>query len=285
LLLLGVAACAEAAPASRAAPTTATAPSSTAVASPAEPPGGDGSTGAAPIDPSEGGEVATEAGQVVDLRVVGFGAAAVAVPVGGAAPHAVAITAHGNYDRPEWECDYWKRLFPETFLLCPRGVPRSDPPAPDDPRFTYEDDRALEEEVEAGLAALRERYGERVDTEARLWIGLSRGAYLGARIAVRQPQRYSRLLLVEGGHDPFTFAAAKRFAEGGGARVELLCGQRSCTQAARRVAQRLAYYGVEARVDEVGGMGHGLSYDADRFVVAAKPWLLAGPTEPPEAAD
>jgi acetyl esterase/lipase len=77
------------------------------------------------------------------------------------------------------------------------------------------------------------------------------------------------VLLVEGGHDPWTPASAVAFARGGGERVQFLCGQRSCTLAAKNAAARLERAGVSTRVDEVPGMGHGLSLGVDPIVRAS----------------
>jgi pimeloyl-ACP methyl ester carboxylesterase len=176
-------------------------------------------------------------------------------------------------DRPDWECAFWRRLFPASFVLCPRGILRDDAP-PDDPRFTYEDDAALEREIEAGLAALAARFPARIDGAPMLWVGLSRGAFLGAIIAARQPARYPRMILVEGGHDPWAGPAAKAYADGGGRRVLFVCGQGACTFAARRAARSLEHFGVGARLIEVAGMGHGLNHDADAPIEAARDWLF-----------
>ena len=215
-----------------------------------------------------------DAGKSVDLPVAGFDPAVVAVPREGTAPHGVVIAAHANWDRPSWECDWWKRLLTRSFILCPRGVLRKDSPSPDDPRFTYKDDKALEAEIAAGLTALEAAFGDRVSVEPpMLWVGLSRGAFLGAQIATRQPARYPTMILVEGGHDPWTHSGAKAFAEGGGKRVLFVCGQGACTHLAKRAAARLEHFGVETRLENVPGMGHGLNGDADEPVQRALPWL------------
>jgi predicted esterase len=212
------------------------------------------------------------AGATVALDVAGFAAAAVAVPDGGARRSGVVIAAHGNYDRPEWECDFWKRLFEDAFVLCPRGIERLDAD-PGEDRYTYASAAALEAEVDASVRALEARFGEAVDARAMTWVGLSRGAFLGAVIAARHPARFPRVLLVEGGHDPWTPERAVAFAKGGGQRVQFVCGQRSCTLDARQAASRLERAGVSTRVDEVIGMGHGLNVDVDRYVHASMDML------------
>ena len=209
------------------------------------------------------------------MPVDGFGDAVVAIPATGDEPHPVVIAAHANWDRPSWECEWWKRLLTNAFILCPRGILRPDSPSPDDPRYTYENDKILEAEVDAGLLALSKRFGARVQTDKpMLWVGLSRGAFLGARIAVRQPARFPRMILVEGGHDPWTADSAKRYAEGGGDKVLFICGQGRCTIDAKRASRVLTHYGVETRLHDVAGMGHGLNGDADEPIQSELPWLL-----------
>ena len=223
----------------------------------------------------------TDAGTMIALTVDGCGDAVVAIPERGSAPHPIVVATHGNWDRPSWECDWWRRVFVRAFILCPRGVLRSDSPE-GDPRFTYVDDRNLESEAEAGLLALATAYTARVGTGANplravTWVGLSRGAFLGAEIAPRRAAVFPRLVLVEGGHDPWTFSNAKMFADGGGKRVLFICGQGACTTAAQKASRMLTHVGVSTRVEMVAGMGHGLSNDAAPIVRAALPWLMASP--------
>lgn len=222
-----------------------------------------------------------DAGKMVDLDVPGFGPAVVAVPVGGAAPAPVVVAAHANWDRPGWSCAWWRASFPRALILCPRGVLRPEAQSPEDPRFTYRDDEVLEREVDAGLAALRARWGLRVARGAMTWVSLSRGSYLGGFIAGRRPTDFPRLILVEGGQDPWTLAHAKAFAVGGGQNVLFVCGQAACRTESRLAASRLRHVGADARVVFVPGMGHGLNADARPIVAQQLAWLRHG-SEVPE---
>src|SRR5262245_9947598 len=68
----------------------------------------------------------------------GFGRAVVSLPLGSTGKRPVVIAAHGNYDRPEWQCEVWRGIVRNRgFVLCPRGVPRPDSPSRTDIRFTY----------------------------------------------------------------------------------------------------------------------------------------------------
>lgn len=212
------------------------------------------------------------------LDVRGFGAAVVVLPLGATKKRPVLIAAHGNYDRPEWQCQVWGEVVRgRAFVLCPRGVPRRDSPSPSDPRFEYASNEALEREVDAGVEALRARHPEHVDDGPLLWAGFSLGAIQGAVIAVRKPARYPRLALVEGGHESWTRARAAAFAKGGGTRVLFACAQAGCTAAARAALPALAKAGVAAR--EVHGQRHeGHTYvgEVSDAFTAAFGWLVEG---------
>src|SRR5947209_312381 len=116
------------------------------------------------------------------LPVVGFADAIVAAPRTNE-PRPVVVAAHGNYDRPEWQCEVWRGIVGDrAFVLCPRGRPRADSPSPDDVRFTYDGAASLAREVDAGLDALRARYGARVQDGPILYAGFSLGAILGVTL-------------------------------------------------------------------------------------------------------
>jgi pimeloyl-ACP methyl ester carboxylesterase len=109
-----------------------------------------------------------------------------------------------------------------------------------------------------------------------LYAGFSRGAFLGATIGASHPARFTRLVLVEGGHDPWTPANIKRFAEGGGQRVLFACGQYACLEAAQIKARALRAAGVDASVayaPHSGHISHARVADETR---RALPWLVGG---------
>jgi len=164
---------------------------------------------------------------MVPLVVSPFRDAMVSVPVGATEPRPVVVALHGNYDRPEWQCEVWRavtRAFP--FVLCPRGIPRPDAPPPLD-RWTYGKSADVRREVEAGLSALGQRFGEHVAPGPILYAGFSLGAIVGVGIVSDQAARFPRAVLIEGGHSQWTRERAQAFASAGG-RVLFACGQPSC---------------------------------------------------------
>ncbi|MBW2453040.1 MAG: alpha/beta hydrolase [Deltaproteobacteria bacterium] len=238
---------------------------------------------AAPADPP-----LTEAGQLVELEVPGFATAVVAVPAAAKRPWPLVIATHGNYDRPGWQCEVWHRTFAaRTFVLCPRGIPRPDSPSADDTRFHYQSNKVLERELDAGIAALSIRYAAHLAEGPVLYTGFSLGAILGVKIAARHPKRFPWLVLVEGGHDAWTSARVKAYADGGGKRVLFACGQKGCQIAAKRAARKLETAGIGTRVELSPGLGHSYGGPISQLVRNNLAWLLEGDDRwdlPPETS-
>jgi predicted esterase len=157
-------------------------------------------------------------------------------------------------------------------------VPRRDSPSADDIRFTYDNNQVLEREVDAAIAALGERFADHADLDRIVYTGFSLGAIMGVAIFGRgtNAARYPRAALVEGGHDRWTAASAKKYAEGGGRRVLFGCGQPSCVQAAKRASAFLEKAGVATRVVHGKNMGHTYDGAVAAEVRTAIPWLLEG---------
>jgi pimeloyl-ACP methyl ester carboxylesterase len=245
---------------SASATTSAAAPSASAAA-PAEP-------------PAIGGE------RFVSLDVPGFAPAVVAVPVGAHRARPIVVATHGNYDRPEWQCEVWADIVGDrAFVLCPRGDARPDSPAKDDIRFTYRSNQYLEREVDAALAALRASpHAPHLAEGPPAWAGFSLGAIMGVAIAARRPADFSVLFLVEGGVDRFTDEVSRTFAKGGGKAVLFACAQAGCGKTAQKRADRLTALGVRTRVVDAGNLGHRYDGPVADGVKAALPEFLEGET-------
>jgi len=213
---------------------------------------------------------------LISLPVDGYGSAVVSLPLGASGPRPVLVATHGNYDRPEWQCQEWRQVVENrAFVLCPRGYARSDSPGPDDVRFTYANNQALGSELDAALAALQARFGAHVDRGPLVYTGFSLGATMGVAIATRAPARQPVLVLVEGGSE-WTWGRAKAFAAGGGRRVLFACSQKGCTVAARQAASKLEAVKVGTRIVEKGGLGHSYGGPLNDPIREALPWLLEG---------
>src|SRR5688572_15144954 len=196
-----------------------------------------------------------------ELPVPGFGAAVVSVPLGARTPRPVVIALHGNYDRPEWQCEVWRGITGGLpWVLCPRGVPRGDAPKSAD-RWTYTTAAKVTEEVRLGLNALTERFPAHVDAQAPVFTGFSLGAILGVHL-LSAPDGLSRVqsaVLTEGGYAGWHKARAEAFATRGGTRVLFACGQSACRQASKQTAKVLQKQGVQVEIASGGDIGH--TYD------------------------
>jgi pimeloyl-ACP methyl ester carboxylesterase len=203
----------------------------------------------------------SDAGHARPLRLaVDKHRAAVVVPPQGEGPRPVVVALHGNFDRPEWNCETLPALVQgRAWLLCIRGIPRRDIPREHD-RWTYPNRRRVMKEIDAALAALERRFPRRVAKDPLLLAGFSLGAILSARFAVAAPKRFPLLYLVEGSHRVWTPKNIRRFAKGGGKAVLFGCGRRGCGAQSRRICRGLKKHGVWCSEVTVPTLGH--SYTA-----------------------
>jgi hypothetical protein len=214
-------------------------------------------------------------GELVPLAVAGFRDAVVSVPLGATTPRPVVLALHGNFDRPEWQCDVWRGVTGgRAFVVCPRGIPRPDAPRSLD-RWTYGKGTDVRAEVEAALTALRARFEGYVAPSPVLYTGFSLGAIHGVGIVAGDANRYPRAVLVEGGHEGWTTARAKSYAAAGGKRILFACGQRACKNDATAAQKRLEREGIEVKVVYGGEVGHTYDGPVAAEVTRAWSWLVA----------
>lgn len=216
-----------------------------------------------------------EAGAFVDLPVPGHAAAVVVVPRAGRRP--VVVATHGAGGTPEAHCANWRDLIAgAAFVLCPRGVTVDVHAPPASRAWFYPAHPALEREVRAALAALAERFPDRVDLDRAVYAGFSQGATMGAIAFSRAPSPFTALVLVEGGARDWAMVNARSFAQGGGRRVLFACGRPECADPARRSAGYLDRAGVAVRVVDRRGAGHTYGGAVRAGLAEALPWLFEG---------
>jgi predicted esterase len=166
----------------------------------------------------------------VTLAVPAFREAIVSVPLDTSEPRAIALALHGNYDRPEWQCQVWRRITRgSVWVLCPRGIPRRDVPASED-RWEWGSLAKTKQELVAAVSALRERFGPHVDAGPMIFTGFSLGAILGARLIQDPELDFGAAVLIEGGYQGWTAGKAKALQP----RLRRLlfgCGQSECRNA------------------------------------------------------
>jgi predicted esterase len=214
-------------------------------------------------------------GELVRLPVAGFNDAIVSVPTGAKAPRPVVLALHGNFDRPEWQCEVWRGVTKaRAFVVCPRGIPRPDAPRSLD-RWTYGKGTAVRAEVEAALGAVRARFENYVASGPILYAGFSLGAIHGVGIVASDGQRYRRAVLVEGGHDGWTAERAKAYAAAGGERVLFACGQRACKTDAAQARKNLERAGIRTELVYGGEVGHTYDGPVASEIARVWTWLVA----------
>jgi pimeloyl-ACP methyl ester carboxylesterase len=215
------------------------------------------------------------------LPVPGFADAVTVIPVGATKPVPVLVAVIGIGDTPEEQCAVWRELVGKrAFVLCPRGLPHwvkpgvpeekdeetgeeAEPePEPDakpvQVGFYQPDATRLDKELTAALAALKAKWPQYVAEKEVVYTGFSRGAFLGPQLASKKPDRFKRLVLIEGGHSPWTEETATAFAKGGGKKVLFACGQQSCVDDALNAAGTLGRRKIETKT--VLGQGEGHNY-------------------------
>ncbi len=212
----------------------------------------------------------------VPLAISGHPDAVVAEPWREAGRRPVAVVFHGLGDRPEPHCEAWRTITnADDFILCLRGDEDAERSSPGRRRFTLAGGEALASHVDAALAALAARYGDRVDPARPLLVGFSLGATEVALLAQRDPARFGRVALVEGGLDVWIDATVAPFAAGGARRVLFACGSPWCTPPARADVKRIEARGVEARV-AFADVGHREAPELERALMAEFEWFTEG---------
>ena len=220
---------------------------------------------------------------LVALAVDGFGAASLAVPLGATEPRQVVIALHGAADRPEWACGAWRGIAgPRPFVLCPRGIVRSDFAASDQ-RYSFGPPDAVAAELRAGLTALKQRFGAHVAPGAVVLAGFQLGADRAAAIAPQEPTFFARLALVDPAPDTWPSSQAALFGRAGGGRVLFASGPAG-REAAEFKAVLTRRGGADARTIFLGAGVADLGAAAVTQLASVWPWLNgpATPLSPPE---
>jgi dienelactone hydrolase len=208
--------------------------------------------------------------------VDGFPDAVISIPLGATSPKPVVVATHGIWDFPEGLCDDQRYLFRDrAWVVCPRGKPMPDK------TFRYASGDALSREIDADIAALEARFPGYVDSSSMLYTGFSLGAILGVSVIAREPTRFPRAVLIEGGEDKWTAALAAKYARGGGRRVLFACGLRFRVSGAEKAAAMLERAGVSSHVvlGKLPGKPefiHWYNGPIADETQAEEPWLLEG---------
>jgi len=202
-------------------------------------------------------------GRPTALDVPGFAPASHVgpTPEAGAPPWPVTFVLHGNFDRPEWECEWWQEAAAfRGWVLCPRGIRTPWATLAED-RWTYGNRQTVRREMDAALRALQERYPGLVHTEGQVLAGFSLGAIHAPTLAEESPGRFTLLFLVEGGVDKLTPARLAKLRRAGLRGVGLAMSAPGFRKAARRVAAAARRTGLPVELVEMPGAGHNYATD------------------------
>ena len=215
------------------------------------------------------------AGELIALPVEGFAEQVATVPSEPAPSYRLVVALHGNYDRPEWQCETWLPILGKrAFVLCPRGIARGDAPRGAD-RWTFAGKQELEREIEAGVAALVSRFGRALRASDRVLLGFSLGAILGVPLALESAGVYRTLIAIEGGWESWSARRVSAFVAAGGHRALFACGQTACRGAVRRLEPSVRAQGLDLRHGFVPA-GHRYDGPVAAIVRDNLAWLEAG---------
>lgn len=210
---------------------------------------------------------------LVKLPLEGFGDAAVSVPLGAREPRSIVIGVHGRGDRPEWACGEWRGITEaHPFILCPHGTPVKASPGQG---LAFQGAELTLREIDAGLAAMKARFGRYVAEGPMVYAGFSLGAFLGVHLVAGDPARFPIAVLGEGGYS-WTADQAARFARGGGKRVLFVCSTGACNASASPLVALLRRAGLEAKMVSAGNIGHLVDDRIVQKVRAEWAWVLGG---------
>jgi dienelactone hydrolase len=213
--------------------------------------------------------------ELVRLAVPGFRDAVVSLPLGASSARVVVLALHGNFDRPEWQCEVWRRITRgEVFVLCPRGIPRTDVPKQLD-RWEWGSLAKTKSELVAALAALGTRYPDYVQSGPVVFTGFSLGAILGARLIQDPELDVGAAVLIEGGYQGWSVAKAKSLKPRL-RRLLFACGQTECRNVYRyQLSQVFERAGIPSSLVADTKAGHTYDDPLAALVQAEWPALLA----------
>ena len=161
----------------------------------------------------------------IQLQVVGFGPATVALPLGESTPRPIAVVLHGAADRAEWQCGSFRGVLGgRLFIVCPQGKPLPEPGG----RFGLGNPDETSAELRAALKALKARFAGHVAPGPVLLIGFAEGAGHALELARQEPSFFSRVAVVAGNPAAFSSSAASVFTRNGGKRLLFVCTSVAC---------------------------------------------------------
>jgi pimeloyl-ACP methyl ester carboxylesterase len=210
----------------------------------------------------------------IQLPLSGLGPATVEVPVGAREPRPVVVALHGHSVRPEHACTNWRRASRGyAFVLCPHGLPAEAGP---NQAVTLGSEIYTMREIDAGLWALRARFGDHVAAGPIVVGGYSLGAKVGVGIVKKHGDRFRRVALGEGGYDELTRTALADCAKVGVERLLLVCSSKACETTFGRVLSHCEAVGLGCRIAPSGENPHMFEGEVAEAAARQWSWLVGG---------
>ncbi|MBN2530024.1 MAG: hypothetical protein JXR76_26780 [Deltaproteobacteria bacterium] len=199
------------------------------------------------------------------LTVPGFEPAAFVTPsedTGQARP--VIIVLHGNFDRPEWQCEMWQEVGSwHGWILCPRGVRTPFATLAED-RWTYKGGApAISAEMIAALDALDARFPGAVLRRGLILVGFSLGAIRLPELIRLHPDTFETVFLIEGGLKQLE-AGLPMMKKNGVKRIGLAMSTAGNRQNVSVVQNKIKRYGLRSVYVDMKGAGHNYRSDFGR---------------------
>jgi pimeloyl-ACP methyl ester carboxylesterase len=196
-----------------------------------------------------------------------FDDVAVSVPLGATEPRPLVVAAHGAGDRPEWACGEWRGVTDaHSFIACPHGSPFRD-------AYAWASVEQIEQRLLDAESKARAHFGAYVDPGPAILVGFSQGARLAAVIARRHPEHWPVVALLEDGYDETAWAFGPAFAKGG-KRFLFACSTFDCAKGFAAAARSSASATVDARVGDLGNLGHHMGPAVTRGMHPHFRWLV-----------
>jgi predicted esterase len=191
----------------------------------------------------------------------------------------VFLVLHARHGDPEADCVKWATVVATRgWVFCPAG------PLGTDGDRSWGNFDAAKSVVDAALDALRTRFGARVRGADNVLIGFSEGALIAQLLGIREPEQWSRWLILAGsntywGDDDERALGWLRHERGKVVRVVMLTGEHDLVlENSLRAGALVRAAHIPVRVIVRRGLGHEVPEDS--MAVNYGPslrWLLEPP--------
>ena len=187
----------------------------------------------------------------------------------------VLVWLHGRSGNPESDCRKWARVTEEIgWLLCPSGPENRGGGG----RGWNNSWPGAKDAVDAAVGAFHEKFGAKIQKKDHILIGFSEGALAAMNIGVREPERFSRWLILAANDVYWGVAGQEELKKNRKRlkRVYLLTGEKDMVvENTRRVHVHLLREQVKVRIWTPEDIGHEVPPDRMRtFYRKPLRWLL-----------